>query len=176
MAAEANDQRHHEAAARAAEALALDEERHRHEAVLAAEADNQRRHEAAARAAEALILVKERRCHEAATRASLSTVSPLADEQSCHEAAAKDTASAKLVLVVCPRALPHRRTGQRNIPRAPSSFVKVAPTHPELFQGGLTTPPSTTLAGVTSPCRSVADEQRQAAAAQEKGLADKANE
>jgi hypothetical protein len=176
LAAEADDQRCHEAAAWAAEALALDEERCRHKAVLAAEADDQRRHEAAARAAEALLLVEECRHHEAATRASLSTVSPLADERSCHEATAGVTASAKLALAVRPRARPRRCTGRCNIPRAPSSFVEVATTHPELLQGGLTTPPSTTLEGATSPCCSVVDERRQAAAAREKALADEANE
>jgi hypothetical protein len=176
LAAEADNRRCHEATARAAEALALDEECCRHEAVLAAEGNNQRRHEVAARAAEALILVEECRHHKAATRASLSTVSPLADEQSCHKAAAGDTALAKLALAVCPRAQPCHHTGRRNILRAPSSFIEVAPTHPELLQGGLTTPPSTTLAGATSPCCSVVDEQRQAAAAREKALANKTDE
>jgi hypothetical protein len=56
---------------------------------------------------------------------------------------------------VRPRARPCRRTGRRNIPRAPSSFVEVAPTHPELLQGGLPTPTSTMLARATSPCCSV---------------------
>ena len=56
---------------------------------------------------------------------------------------------------VRPRARPRRRTGRRNIPRAPSSFVKVAPTHPELLQGGLPTPTPTMLARATSPCCSV---------------------
>ncbi len=56
---------------------------------------------------------------------------------------------------VCPRARPCRRTGRRNIPRVPSSFVKVAPTHPKLLQGGLPTPTSTILARTTSPCCSV---------------------
>ncbi len=55
----------------------------------------------------------------------------------------------------CPRARPRRRTGRRNIPRAPSSYVMVAPTHPELLQGGRPTPTSTMLAQATSPCRSV---------------------
>ena len=41
---------------------------------------------------------------------------------------------------VRPRARPHRRTGRRTIPRAPSLYVTVTPTHPEL------------LAGATSPC------------------------
>jgi hypothetical protein len=98
-------------------------------------------------------------------------VSPLADEQSCHEAAAGATALAKLALAVRPRARPRRHTCRRNIPRTPSSFVEVAPTHPELLQGGLTTPLSTTLAGATSPCRSVVNEQCQAAARQ-KALAE----
>jgi hypothetical protein len=56
---------------------------------------------------------------------------------------------------VRPRARPCRRTGWRNIPRAPSSYVAVAPTHPELLQGGLPTPTSITLAGATSPCCSM---------------------
>jgi hypothetical protein len=85
-------------------------------------------------------------------RASQSTVSPLADEQSCHEAAAGATASAKLALAVRPRARPRRRTGRHNIPRAPSSFVEVGPTHPELLQGGLPTPTQMKLARATSPC------------------------
>ncbi len=79
-------------------------------------------------------------------------MSPLADKQSCHEAAAGATTSAKLALAVCPRARPRHCTGQRNIPRAPSSFVEVAPTHPELLQGGLPTPTQTKLARATSPC------------------------
>ena len=54
-----------------------------------------------------------------------------------------------------PRARPHHRTGRRNIPRAPSSYVAVAPTHPELLLGGRPTPTSITLAGETSPCCSV---------------------
>jgi hypothetical protein len=37
---------------------------------------------------------------------------------------------------VRPRARLRRRTGRRNIPRAPSLYVVVAPTHPELLQGG----------------------------------------
>ena len=56
---------------------------------------------------------------------------------------------------VPPHARPRRRTGRRNIPRAPSSLVEVAPTHPELSQGGLPTPTSTMLARATSPCCSV---------------------
>jgi hypothetical protein len=111
LTAEANNRRRHEVAARAAEALTLDEECHHHEAVLAAEADDRRPHEAAARAAEALILVEECRRHKAATRALLSTVSPLADKQSCHEAAARATASAKLALAVRPHAQPRHCTG-----------------------------------------------------------------
>jgi hypothetical protein len=163
LAAEDNDQRQHEAVL-----AAEDDNRPCHEAVLAAEDDDQRRHEAvlaaednnrhcqevAARAAEALALVKERCRHEAATRALLSTVSPLADERSCHEAAAGATASAKLALAVRPRARPRRRTGRCNIPCAPSSFIKVTPTHPELLQGGLPTPTQTKLAQATSPCPS----------------------
>ena len=47
----------------------------------------------------------------------------------------------------CPR--PRRRTGRRNIPRAPNPYVKVPPTHPTLLQGEL---PTTTA---TSPCCSV---------------------
>jgi hypothetical protein len=44
LAVEADDRRHHEAAAQAVKAFALVEERRRHEAVLAAEADERRRH------------------------------------------------------------------------------------------------------------------------------------
>ncbi len=84
---------------------------HRHEAVLAAEADDRRCREVAARAAEALALDEERCHHEAAMRASLSTVSPLADERSCHEAATGATTLGKLALAVRPRARPRRRTG-----------------------------------------------------------------
>jgi hypothetical protein len=141
----------HEAAARAVEALALIEESRHHEAVLAAEANDRRRNEAAARTVESEALTLVRR-HEAETWASLSTVSPLANERSCHEAAARATASAKLALAVRPRARHRRRTGQRNIPRAPSCFVEVAPTHPKLLQGGLPTPTSTMLAQAISPC------------------------
>jgi hypothetical protein len=95
------------------EALALVEERRCHVAVLAAKADDKHRHKAAARTAEseALTLIEECRCHEAATRVLLSTVSPIADAQSCHEAAAGAPASAKLALVVRPRARPRLRTG-----------------------------------------------------------------
>ncbi len=53
---------------------------------------------------------------------------------------------------VRPRARPRRCTGRRNIPRAPSSLIEVAPTHPELLQGGLPTPTSTMLVRATSPC------------------------
>ncbi len=56
---------------------------------------------------------------------------------------------------VRPRAQPRRRTGRRNIPRAPSSFVEVAPTHPKLLQGGPQPPTSTMLARAKSPCCSV---------------------
>ena len=56
---------------------------------------------------------------------------------------------------VRPRAQPRRRTGRRNIPRAPSPYVAVAPTHPELLQGGLPAPTSITLAEATSPCCSM---------------------
>jgi hypothetical protein len=87
--------------------------------------------------------------------ATPSPLSASADEQSCHEATAGAAASAKLTLAVCPRARPRRRTGRRNIPRAPSCFVEMAPTHPELSQGGLPPPTSTMLARATSPCRSV---------------------
>ena len=51
---------------------------------------------------------------------------------------------------VSPRARPRRCTGRRNIPRAPSSYVAVAPTHPELLQGGLPTPTSITFCLVVS--------------------------
>ncbi len=103
---------------------------------------------------EALALVEECRRHKAATRTLLSSVSPLADEQSRYKAAARATVLAKLALAVRPRAQPRRRTVQRNITWAPSSLVEVVPTHRELLQGGLTTPPSTSLVGATSPCRS----------------------
>ena len=132
--------------------IACKESRH-HEAVLAAETVG-RRYEAAARTVESEALTLVRR-HEAETWASLSTVSPLADERSSHEAAAGATASAKLALAVRPHARPRRRTGRCNIPRAPSCFVEVAPTHPELLQGGLPTPTSTMLARATSPSCSV---------------------
>jgi len=64
-------------------ALTLTEERSRHEAVTLFAAVNEHcRHEAAACAAEfkALALTEGRRCYKDATRASLSAVSPLADE------------------------------------------------------------------------------------------------
>ena len=54
--------------------------------------------------------------------------------------------------MVRPRAQPRRRTGRCNIPRAPSSFGDVAPTHPELLQGVHPAPFSTMLARATSPC------------------------
>jgi hypothetical protein len=132
--------------------IACEESRH-HEEVLAAETVG-RRYEAAARTVESEALTLVRR-HEADTWASLSTVSPLADKRSSHEAAAGGTALAKLALAVRPRARPRHRTGRRNIPRAPSCFVEVAPTHPEVLQGGLPTPTSTMLAHAISPCRSV---------------------
>ena len=149
-----------QSAARAKEsaALALAEERSHHEAAtLLAAADEHRRHEAAARTAEskALALAEGRRRHKAVTRASLSAASPLADERSRHEGADRAATLVTLALAVRPRARPRRHTGRRHIPRAPTSFVEVAPTHPELSQGGLTMPPSTTLAGVTSPSHSV---------------------
>jgi hypothetical protein len=152
LAAECDKQHRHEAVL----AAQADEQR-RHEAVLAAEADKQRWHEAAARAAEskALALVEVCRCHTGATRASLSAVSPVAEVQCRHEADDHVHASAELLLAVCPRARPRRRTGRRNIPRAPNSSAAVAPTHPDILQGGLPTPTSTTLAGATSPCCSV---------------------
>ena len=50
---------------------------------------------------------------------------------------------------VRPRPRPRRRTGCRNIPRAPNPYVGVPPTHPKLLQGEL---PTTTA---TSPCCSV---------------------
>jgi hypothetical protein len=56
---------------------------------------------------------------------------------------------------VCPCTRPRRRTGRRNIPRAPSSSVEVPHTHPNLLPGGLSTPTSTMLARTPTPCRSV---------------------
>jgi len=128
LVTEADDRSRHEAAARAAEPLALVEERRHHEEMLAAEANDQRRHEASVRTVEsvALTLVEECRCPKPATRDSMPTVSPLADERRSHEANAGAIASTKLVLAVCPRARPRRRTGRRNIPQAPISFVEVA--------------------------------------------------
>ena len=82
------------------------------------------------------------------------------NERSCHETAAGATASAKLALAVRPRARPRRRTGRRNIPRAHCCFVEVAPTHPELLQGGLPTPTSTMLAQAISPCRHLCPSRR----------------
>jgi hypothetical protein len=158
LAAEADDRCHHAVASRAVEALALVEERRRHKAVLAVKADDRHRHKTAAQTAEseALTLVEECCRHEAATRALLSTVNPIANERSCHKAAARAPALAKLALVVRPSAHSRLCTGRRNIPRAPSSFVKVAPhTHPNLLPGVLPTPTLTMLARATSPCRSV---------------------
>ena len=86
--------RHHEAAARAAEALALVEERCRHEAVLAAEADDRRHHEAAARALEALALVEKGCCHDAVLAAE-------ADDRRRHEAAARAAEALALVEERC---------------------------------------------------------------------------
>jgi len=127
-------------------------------------ANEHRRPEAAARTAEskALALAEGRRLHKAAMRASLSAASPLADEQSRHEDADRAATLVTLALAVRPRAQPRRCTGRRHTPRAPSSFIEVAPTHPELSQGGLTTSQSTTLAGVTSPSRSVVSSTPQA--------------
>ena len=67
------------------------------------------------------------------------------------------SASAPPTPTVCTthRAKPRHRTGRRNIPRAPSSYAAVAPTHPALLQGGLPTPTFITLARATSLCRSV---------------------
>jgi hypothetical protein len=56
---------------------------------------------------------------------------------------------------VRPRARPRRRTGRRHVPRAPSSSISVAPTHPRQLQGGLPMPTSNTSAGATSPSCSV---------------------
>ena len=96
----ADEQRRHKAATRGAEtkALAVIEERHRHETVLAAEADEQRRHEAANQAADskALTLVEECHCHEAVLavdadkcrRHEAVLVAEAADEQRRQESAA----------------------------------------------------------------------------------------
>jgi hypothetical protein len=99
LAAEADDRRHHEAAAalvkerRHHEAVlaAKADDRRRHEAVLVADADDRSRHEAAARAADqALTLAEERRRHEDAMRAALSAASTLADERPHHEVASSN--------------------------------------------------------------------------------------
>jgi hypothetical protein len=51
------------------------------------------------------------------------------------------------IQMVRPRTRPRRRTGRRNIPRAPSSSVEVPPpTHLHQMLDGLHTPASTTLA------------------------------
>ena len=139
-------------------ALTLAEERSCYKAAtLLAAADEHSRHEAAAQTAEseALTLTEGRHHHKDATRASLSAASPLADEQSRHEGADRAATLSTLALVVRPHAQPRRRTGRRHTPRTSSSFVEVAPTYPGLLQGGLTTPPPTTLVGTTSPSRSV---------------------
>jgi hypothetical protein len=89
LAAQADGQRWHEAAARAVEsaALTLVEERHRHEAVLAAEeANEQRRHESAARAAESDAVFDRIRTEFALYAAPLNAI--LA-EIACEEAAFK---------------------------------------------------------------------------------------
>jgi len=147
-----------QSAARAKEsaALALAEERSRHEAtMLLAVADKHRRHEAAAQTAESEALTLAEGCcrHKAATRASLSAAaSSLVDERSRHEGADQAATLATLALAVCPRARPHRHTGRRKCPRAPSPPNKAAPSHPHQMLGGLHTPALTTLAQATSLC------------------------
>jgi hypothetical protein len=69
----------------------------------------------------------------------------VAQERRRHEEAAERAAAlaaradalAGLALAVGPRARPCFRTGRRNIPRTPSSSVKVPPpTYPNLLPGG----------------------------------------
>ena len=163
-------------------ALALVVERCRQEALMAAEADVQRRHEEVlyigweSDAVTLDAILAEIACEEAAFKttlsprrptsyvdAVLSTMGggtepslPLAVSPSALVPAAQPLHDVDGQLqTVRPRARPRRRTGRRNIPRAPSSFVEVAPTHPELLQGRLPTPTFITLAGATSPCCSV---------------------
>ena len=153
LAAQADEQRRHEAML-AKEA----EERRRHEAVLAAEAaDEQCQHESAATVIERIqtefalcaapldAVLAEIANMGGGTQPSLPLAVPAlpSPDVDCQRQ------------TVRPRARPRRRTGRRNIPRAPSSSAAVAPTHPDILQGGLPTPTSTTLAGATSPCRSV---------------------
>ena len=58
--------------------------------------------------------------------------------------------------LVCQHARPRCRTGRRNCPCAPSPPDAAPPSHhPHHMLGGLHTPASTTLARVTSLCRSV---------------------
>ena len=141
-----------QSAARAKEsaALALAEERSRHEAtMLLAAADKHHRHEAAAQTAESEALTLAEGCcrHKAATRALLSAAaSSLVDERSRHEGADQAATLVTLALAVRPRARPYCHTGRRNCPRAPSPPNKAAPSHPHQMLGGLHTPALTTLA------------------------------
>ena len=204
LAAEADERRRYEAAARAVEpeALTPDEDCRHHESVTRASistvitlADKRRRHEAADRpiasddtvierirtefalcAAPLDAILAEIACEEAAFKTKLSPRRPtsyvdavlsnmgggtqpslpLAVSPSALVPAAQPSHDVDGQLqTVRPRARPRRRTGRRNIPRAPSSFVDVAPTHPELLQGGHPTPTSPMLARATSLCRSV---------------------
>jgi len=142
LAAQADKQRRHEAML-AKEA----DERRRHEAVLAAEAaDEQCQHESAATVIERI--QTEFALCAAPLDAVLAEIAnmgggtqpsfPLAVSPSALVPAAQPSHEVDGQLqTVRPRARPRRRTGRRNIPRAPSSFVDVAPTHPELLQGGI---------------------------------------
>ena len=163
---------------RAAEstALALVVERCRQEALLAAEADVQRRHEEVlyigweSDAVTFDAILAEIACEEAAIMTTLSPSRPTSyvdtvlfnmgggTQPSLPLAGSPALPSPDVDSqrqTVRPRAGPCHRTGRRNIPRAPSSYAAVAPTHPELLQGGLPTPTSITLAGATSPCCSM---------------------
>jgi hypothetical protein len=125
-------------------ALALVEKHHRHEAMLVADTDEARRPTSYVDA----VLFNM----GGGTQPSLPlAVLPL----DLVPAALPSSEVDGQLQTVHPRTRPRSRTGRRNIPRAPSSFVEVAPTHPELLQGGLPTPTSTMLARATSPCCSV---------------------
>jgi len=175
LAAEDDDRRRQEAAARAAEsdALALVEECRRLEEAPIESDDavfERIRTEFALCAAPLDAILAEIACEEAAFEPTLSPRHPTSyvdavlsnmeggTQPSLPLAGSPALPSpdvASQLQTVRPRARPRRRTGRRNVPRAPSSSVAVAPNHPDLLQGGLPTPTSTTLTGATSPCRSV---------------------